>query len=113
MQEFLDIFDNHKITRNAIIYPNKNRDDSNSYNLNKVHFLVVTFAKTGTTSLTRYLSLSKIRKNNQVLINVIHCHTEACWLKIFPFVKQYNFDIKYILDNNFFTIKKNNYFSII
>ena len=104
MTKFLRFFNSQLINRNPIIYTNRNSLDSDSYNLKRVHFMIVTFSKTGTSSLSEYLSKVKYRINKNFLINTIHCHSEECWRVNFDFMKNIDFNLYDIIN---FNIRKN------
>lgn len=104
MNKFLRFFNGQIITNNPVIYTNRNPSLSDSYNLKKVHFMVVTFSKTGTSSLSEYLSKVKSKIRKGFLINTVHCHSEECWRVNFDFMKDIDFNLNDIIN---FNIRKN------
>ena len=57
--------------------------------IKNIKFFVVTYSKTGTMSLSHMLAKSE---NYKTFRNVVHCHSECCWFKLFPNISR-DFDI--------------------
>ena len=62
---------------------------NNLRNVENISFFVYTLPKTGTSTLS--LSLQKMMNNKSSYENVVHCHTENCWKRIFKL--DFDFDL--------------------
>lgn len=62
---------------------------NNLKDIQNIPFFVYTISKTGTSTLS--LSLQKMMNNKTSYEHVVHCHSEACWKKIFKI--NFDFDL--------------------
>lgn len=68
---------------------NKSNPINDLTDIKNIKYFVITYAKTGTTALCQMLANSE---NYKTFRNVVHCHSEHCWFKIFPNISR-DFDI--------------------